>query len=264
MKTTTKQTPWNKGKKGVQIPYWLGKHMSDETKLKISYSKLGQVPWNKGTKGVMKAWNKGLPKEMQPHYDRHLSEQAKKEISERISGSNNGSYGNPAYNRGITHSPQVKERIREKIRKLYANGKLTAPFKGKHLYPHTIELIKEKRMHQVFPLKDTSIERKIQQQLNDEGLEFEKHKAITGQPDIFLPPHDKHYKGIALFADGDYWHNLEGAKERDTRVNTKLLQQGYYVVRLPENHINEKNFNVVKYVKEIVPTEHLKREKVRA
>jgi len=33
--------PWNKGKKGVQIP-------SDETKEKMSESHKGQTPWNKG------------------------------------------------------------------------------------------------------------------------------------------------------------------------------------------------------------------------
>lgn len=35
--------------------FWLGKHLTDEMKDKISNSKKGSIPWNKGTQGIMKA-----------------------------------------------------------------------------------------------------------------------------------------------------------------------------------------------------------------
>lgn len=63
-------TPWNKGKKGVQVAWnkdkkteikpWLGKNHSEETKQKISESKKGNIPWNKGKKNTQVPWNKGL------------------------------------------------------------------------------------------------------------------------------------------------------------------------------------------------------------
>lgn len=37
-----------------------GKHMSPESREKISLKKFGSIPWNKGTTGIMKAWNKGM------------------------------------------------------------------------------------------------------------------------------------------------------------------------------------------------------------
>lgn len=35
--------------------FWLGKHLTEEMKEKISKNKKGSIPWNKGTKGIMKA-----------------------------------------------------------------------------------------------------------------------------------------------------------------------------------------------------------------
>lgn len=42
----------------------------------------GCIPWNKGKKGVQVAWNKGLPKEMQPRYGKKHSEATKVLMSE--------------------------------------------------------------------------------------------------------------------------------------------------------------------------------------
>lgn len=69
-----KNGPWNKGKKGVQVPWnkgiKVGPH-SDESNLKRSktakeyfevniHPRKNSSPWNKGKKGVQVPWNKGM------------------------------------------------------------------------------------------------------------------------------------------------------------------------------------------------------------
>lgn len=49
-----------------------GKHLSEETKNKLSESLKGKTPWNRGLKGMQAAWNKG----------KHLSEDHKRILSE--------------------------------------------------------------------------------------------------------------------------------------------------------------------------------------
>jgi len=100
------------------------------------------------------------------------------------------------------------------------------------------------RMKQVLPNKDTSIEKKMQEKLLEENIEFEKHKSLIGQPDIFIEPN------ICIFADGDYWHRRFGAKERDEYVNKKLKEQGYKVLRFWESEINDNLTNTINIIKE--------------
>lgn len=104
------------------------------------------------------------------------------------------------------------------------------PFYGK---THSDE-VKAKRLLQVIPIKDTSIEVALQNALKEKGIEFEKHKPIFGQPDIFIEPN------ICIFADGDYWHNLEKSKKRDAEVNITLQLMGYKVIRLWEHDIKKR------------------------
>ena len=49
-------------------------------------------------------------------------------------------------------------------------------------------LLREKRLHQVFPVKDTKIEIKTQEYLTEKGVLFQTHLPIIGQPDIFIKP----------------------------------------------------------------------------
>jgi len=119
---------------------------------------------------------------------------------------------------------KVSEEHKEKLRKLWTGHKLTDLQKQK---------IRMKRMHQVFPQKDTSIEIKLQKELERRNIKFEKHKPILGQPDIFIEPN------ICIFADGDYWHNREEVKNRDMYVNKNLILQKYIVIRFKEHEIND-------------------------
>ena len=64
----------------------------------------------------------------------------------------------------------------------------------------TLQKIRDARAKQVLPVKDTKPEKDLQEILNEKGIEFEKHKSILGQPDIFIEPN------TCIFVDGDYWH----------------------------------------------------------
>ena len=56
MKYKRFQTPWNKGKKGLQICWNKGGHWSEKTKQKISNSLKGNIPVNKGVPQPKYKW----------------------------------------------------------------------------------------------------------------------------------------------------------------------------------------------------------------
>lgn len=98
--------------------------------------------------------------------------------------------------------------------------------------PQYKENIRQKRLHQIIPLKNTKIEIVLQQELTKRKISFITHKPIIGQPDIFIEPN------ICIFADGNYWHNLPKAQERDKRISKELEDKGYRVLRFWEKEIN--------------------------
>jgi len=118
--------------------------------------------------------------------------------------------------------------------------------------PELREKMRLQRLNQVFPINDSSIEVKLQNGLKNLGIKFEKHKAIFGQPDIFIEPN------ICIFADGCYWHNcpvcfdrneLNGFQRKrqfiDIAVTQKLINDGHVVLRFWEHDINENFENKV-------------------
>lgn len=102
--------------------------------------------------------------------------------------------------------------------------------RGQKLSPQTILKIKEARSRQVFPVKDTKIERIMQIALSLNGIKFEKHKIIQTsgffhQVDIFIEP------DLCIEVDGEYWHTLPHMVERDNEVNQMLPKLGFRVYR---------------------------------
>ncbi len=106
------------------------------------------------------------------------------------------------------------------------------------------EKIRRARIRQIIPKKDTSIEIRLQKFLDWEGIPFEKHKPIFGQPDIFIKPN------ICVFADGDYWHRLLKSEERDKKVNERLKEEGYKVLRFWEKDIRKDINSCIKQIEE--------------
>lgn len=97
-------------------------------------------------------------------------------------------------------------------------------------------------MHLIIPRKDTIPEKICQNALKGLGIEFTTHKAILGQPDIFIEPN------ICIFVDGDYWHNKPQVKERDVRVNEGLKAKGFRVIRIWEHEIKKPDFDIREYL----------------
>jgi len=116
--------------------------------------------------------------------------------------------------------------------------------KGYRHSKETKQKISIMRLKQVFPRRDTKIEVKLQKELKNNSIPYETHKAIFGQPDIFIKPN------LCIFADGDYWHNLERCKKRDIEVNNVLINKGYIILRFWEHEIKNQIDSCLNIIKQ--------------
>jgi very-short-patch-repair endonuclease len=82
------------------------------------------------------------------------------------------------------------------------------------------------------PQGDTDIEKILEQWLIENNIKYEKHKKIFRTfPDFFIEPN------ICLYADGDYWHSINGRPEKDAKINNQLTEAGYVVIRIKGSEI---------------------------
>lgn len=158
------------------------------------------------------------------HFGKKLSVVHKIKISLSGKGKKHKSCNEECKNkRRINALEQFKNGMPEETKK-----KLSFAKKGKKRPPFSEEWkrkLREKRLKQVIPTRDTLIEVVLQKELKDREIIFETHKPILGQPDLFIQPN------ICIFADGDYYHNLERQKVRDIHVTNELQKKGYLVLR---------------------------------
>jgi len=223
-----KRIPWNKGKKGVQIP-------SEKTRKKMSDSHKGKglgkdnpMFGRKHTEEEKKKMSERMKGKFvgknHPMYGRHHLPESRKRISEKMKGEKNPNFGKhpTPWNLGIPRTEEEKKKMSENRkgieswfkgkhhseetkRKLSESkkGKVSGkdnPMFGKTHTLETRKIIRKKRWDQVVPTKDTKFELSIQSLLREKGIEFEKHKSILGQPDIFIKPN------LCIFLDGDFHH----------------------------------------------------------
>ena len=111
--------------------------------------------------------------------------------------------------------------------------------KGKKFSEETKVKIRRARAKQILPLKDTKIEVKIQMFLKELGYEFFTHQYMKKiehgyQCDILIPA-----LNVVIECDGDYWHKYPIGNDIDHIRTKELLEQGFKVLRLWENEINE-------------------------
>jgi len=170
------------------------KFISEETKRKQSLAKKG-VKYAPGRFSAMKgkkhseATKKKISKNNGKYWKgKKRLEETRKKISETLKGQKPWNAGKT----GIYSEEQL-----EKMRR--PRG---IDLKKREVFnqPHMRELRRKQRLEQVFPKKDSKIELIIQDLLRKKGIEFEKHKPILGQPDLFIEPN------ICIFADGGFHH----------------------------------------------------------
>ncbi len=179
--------------------------------------------------------------------------------------------------KGTKLSDAHKKKIRNTQKRNYASGKIVVPSQfmlGKHHTakwndnisksmrgkPHSkihIKRIKDARAKQIFPVKDTSIEVKIQEFLTALHIEFFTHKYMKiehgYQCDIFIPEQKGFPQKIIIEADGCYWHGclicnkndgglneLQNKQIQEDGIRTKeLIEKGFKVIRIWEHDIKK-------------------------
>jgi very-short-patch-repair endonuclease len=87
------------------------------------------------------------------------------------------------------------------------------------------------RSKQILPIKDTTIEIKIQNYLKELDIEFQKHKYMHikhgYQCDIFVPS-----LNLIIEVDGNYWHKYPFGTNIDKIRTQELIDKGFKVLRL--------------------------------
>lgn len=82
---------------------------------------------------------------------------------------------------------------------------------------------------------ETSIEKKIRLTLTKSGVSFSQEVKIGIYRADFLIQE----KNTVIECDGDYWHKIPGAIEKDQRKDKYLSHLGYKVIRIAESHIRQ-------------------------
>ena len=133
---------------------------------------------------------------------------------------------------------------RNKINKCINCGK-NIYHKSKRCINCNKEILKKLRAKRILPVKDTSIEIKIQNFLKQLNIEFFTHQYIKiehgYQCDILIPS-----MNMVIECDGDYWHKYPIGREIDNIRTKELLNKGFKVLRLWESEIKNMDLNYFK------------------
>jgi very-short-patch-repair endonuclease len=250
-----------------------------EYKQKLSKARKGKIPWNKGKKNVYSEETRRKISEAQKgnmnNKGKHHSIETKKRMSDAQKGhtvsketkkkiglGNKGKIhseelkrkmsiirkGKPAWNKGLSMSDEFKQKVSKglKDRKLSEEHKRNIGIAGKGKY-HTKETKRKisitkkeafKKGEIKLPKKycNTSIEIAMKKQFEKNDIEYEHQKYFNniGLVDFFLPNFN-----LIIECDGDYWHNRDGAQQKDVDRDLRALFNGYNIVRLWEHEIND-------------------------
>lgn len=225
-----------------------GKIISEETRKKLSESLKGK-PKSEEHKRKMPKFKKGN----KINLGRKKGKQSEEIIRKRVES-----------RKGYVHSEETRRKISEsnkgrvmskeaieKIRKTVINNY--------EKYPEIKEKIKKARAKQIFPVKDSSIELKIQGLLSLLHVEFFTHKYISEithsyQCDILIPEQRGIIQKTIIECDGCYWHgcpvcNLNKTDKINERIELdksrtkELLEKGFKVIRLWEHDIKKMKVN---------------------
>jgi DNA mismatch endonuclease (patch repair protein) len=174
--------------------------------------------------------------------------------------------GNPFY--GRKHKKESKEKMRKwhkgrklseetkkklcQIKKGNKNGfkKGMIPWnKNGHHTEETKEKIRQKRLLQKPMFRDTIIEKIIEKELSKSNIYFIKQAPLCGVTitDFYLPEYR-----IAIYCDGDYWHNRLEIMNKDKKINSILSYNGFGIIRLWEHEIKKDSNKCINNIKNII------------
>ena len=142
---------------------------------------------------------------------------------------------------GFKQSQEIKDKISNTLK-----GNIPWNKGKKGVYTKEwIEGAKERRMSQIFPIKDSLTEIKIQNYLKELKIEFYTHQRMNidhaYQCDIFIPS-----MNLVIECDGTYWHSYPTGREIDHIRTKELIEKGFKVLRLWEFEIKEMTLNQFK------------------
>lgn len=217
-----------------------GKHLAQELWERLSAISRGR-----------KYMPEKVQKQIRAETGRYFNDEARRRIS--------------VSNTGKTHSLGTRLEISpvQKGKKLTESHKqkLSLVFKGRKFRPETIERVRIARLQQQLPCKGTTIEKILQRKLEESDTELETHKAIVGQPDIFIE------SNICIFCDGDYRHGNPKSysdnhvikknqtalqiRQKDSEVNTILGARGDRAIRFLECDIRKESDRCVRSILDV-------------
>ncbi len=193
------------------------------------------------TKRKMRIINLG---ESNPMYGRCHTKATKKKISKETKKS----MQNEEVKKKIKYwlNKQMSNDTRIKMsnahKKIWQTENYIKRMKEHHNKPEVKKRFKELMKNVVTPVKDTSIEVKIQNFLKQLSIEYFTHQYMKidhgYQCDILIPS-----MNLVIECDGDYWHKYPIGNDIDHVRTKELIKKGFKVLRLWEFEINAMTIN---------------------
>lgn len=169
--------------------------------------------------------------------NKKLTEERKSKLKLMNLGENNSFYGKH-------HSIESKKKISQKNKGLKRSNLVKLK-------------MKEKRKLRILPVKDTTIEVKMQNFLKELNIEFVTHQYMKDiehgyQCDIMIPVQEGIEKKTIIECYGNYWHNYPVAREIDNIRCTELRKAGWRVLVFWESEIRPMELQDLKLKMEII------------
>ncbi len=208
-----------------------GRTLSKENKKNISKSLIGH-------KTSIETRNK-IAKKTKENMLRLWKDSKYRNSIKRYKGAEHQNYGNPLpQKQRIKISKSVKKDWEKNYNKYNERRNAISKTLKRHFKnPKERKRMRNQRIKQILPVKDTTIEIKIQEFLKLLGIDFFTHKYIKEiehgyQCDILIPS-----MNLVIECDGNYWHKYPIGNDIDNIRTKELIEKGFKVLRLWENEI---------------------------
>ena len=160
-------------------------------------------------------------------------------------------FGRVSARKGKKISMSTKRLMAEAKRKWHREHDISGknhPMFGKHPSAQTREKIRKARLGQIFPTRDTSIEKLVHKELHKRSIPFTKHYIFGNwQIDIAFI-----VQKILVECDGDYWHSLPNRKKRDSDLDVFIIKKGWMIIHLQEHDIKQNVGTCVNKIEELL------------